>query len=498
MARQRKSKPHRRRSGGPSTEPRSEGPFREGRPAPPEATPSDGWTRPVAALGWLGLAAGALGALASPGSIAGAVSASTALAGTLTAVAVGFYRDRGARRAGLPRRRSPVAFPLGTLLLLGGTAALLYPCFVTREALHRIAEAYTYGPLVAVAFLFSGATLLIDGVDRHAPSEPELAVPDPQTLRERAAFFNPLQVLLVPAALFVPRLWSRIPIVAYLRESWAELDREAARAREARAKAGETGYDRGPIAVLCSGAVFLSLMEYFGHAPTLHELVDGLSDPADPGPLEPVLETVRSSAFYHGRHQRSGLIEFAWWSGWRVLGFFLLPALVIKVLLRGKILDHGLQTRGFWGHAWIYVGFFAYVLVAVLVVSYDDHFQTYYPFYEQASRSWFDFWTWELLYAAQFFSLEFFFRGFWLKASKNAMGSHAIYAMVGPYCMIHFGKPFPETLAAILAGVVLGTLALRTRSIWAGFLIHVSVALSMDVAALLQTTGLPERWWPAL
>ena len=37
-----------------------------------------------------------------------------------------------------------------------------------------------------------------------------------------------------------------------------------------------------------------------------------------------------------------------------------------------------------------------------------------------------------------------------------------------------------------IAGIVLGTLALRTRSIWLGVFIHVSVALSMDVAAIWQ------------
>jgi len=62
--------------------------------------------------------------------------------------------------------------------------------------------------------------------------------------------------------------------------------------------------------------------------------------------------------------------------------------------------------------------------------------------------------------------------------------------------MIHFGKPFLETMAAILAGVVLGTLSMKTRSIWSGFLIHVSVAISMDMAALLATRGLPETLWP--
>jgi arylsulfatase A-like enzyme len=53
--------------------------------------------------------------------------------------------------------------------------------------------------------------------------------------------------------------------------------------------------------------------------------------------------------------------------------------------------------------------------------------------------------------------------------------------MVVPYCMIHFGKPFLETMAAIVAVVVLGTLSMKTRSIWSGFLIHVSVAVSMDI-----------------
>jgi membrane protease YdiL (CAAX protease family) len=95
------------------------------------------------------------------------------------------------------------------------------------------------------------------------------------------------------------------------------------------------------------------------------------------------------------------------------------------------------------------------------------------------------------LYATQFFTLEFFFRGFLVFAGREAMGSSVIVAMVVPYCMIHFGKPWAEALAAILAGVVLGTLSLKTRSIWSGFLIHVTVAVSMDLAALLQTRGLP-------
>jgi membrane protease YdiL (CAAX protease family) len=56
--------------------------------------------------------------------------------------------------------------------------------------------------------------------------------------------------------------------------------------------------------------------------------------------------------------------------------------------------------------------------------------------------------------------------------------------MIVPYCMIHFQKPMAETFGAIIAGLVLGTLAMRTRSIWGGVAIHAAVALTMDVLAL--------------
>jgi len=240
-------------------------------------------------------------------------------------------------------------------------------------------------------------------------------------------------------------------------------------------------------------------MEYFGHGHHLRRLVDYFDPDWQMRFSEPETfwATLRASPFFGGPREQ-GLTDFVWWSGWRVLGFFLIPALVIKLVFRERLADYGLATAGFLKHAWIYIACFCLVLALVASVSFDESFNSYYPFYKQSSRSWYDFWAWQLLYAAQFFSLEFFFRGFWLKAAKRSMGSHAIYAMVVPYCMIHFGKPFLETLAATIAGVVLGTLALRTRSIWSGFLIHVSVAISMDLAALMQTTGLPERWWPAL
>lgn len=286
--------------------------------------------------------------------------------------------------------------------------------------------------------------------------------------------------LLLLLALFPgthPYVASLHPRVFFL-EAWRALDAEAAAER---AKADrERAYDYRPLVALAAGAVCLALMEYFGQADNLFELVERFT--ADEG------EAFRRSRWFE-------LSGHAWWALWRVLGYLVLPAIVV-VLSGQKIRDQGLETKGFREHAWIYgIGFYC-VVILVGAVSFEESFQTYYPFYSRSGRSWLDFWTWELLYAAQFFSLEFFFRGWWLRSMRSALGSHAIFAMVVPYCMIHFGKPFPETIAAIAAGVFLGTLAMKTRSIWSGFLIHVSVAISMDLAALLQRGEVPDRWLP--
>ena len=129
-------------------------------------------------------------------------------------------------------------------------------------------------------------------------------------------------------------------------------------------------------------------------------------------------------------------------------------------------------------------------------VSFREDFVAVYPFYRQAHRSGFDLLVWECLYLSQFACLEFFFRGFLLHACKPAFGANAILVMCLPYLMIHFPKPWLEATGAIFFGLFLGMLALRTRSIWGGVLVYVSIALSMDLLALLQTRGLPVRWWP--
>ena len=56
--------------------------------------------------------------------------------------------------------------------------------------------------------------------------------------------------------------------------------------------------------------------------------------------------------------------------------------------------------------------------------------------------------------------------------------------MAIPYVMIHFNKPVPETLGALVAGVVLGYLALKARSCVLGIALHFGVAITMDFLAI--------------
>ena len=67
----------------------------------------------------------------------------------------------------------------------------------------------------------------------------------------------------------------------------------------------------------------------------------------------------------------------------------------------------------------------------------------------------------------------------------------AIAVMLIPYCMIHFPKTAAESLGSIIAGLVLGYLAMKGRSIWGGVLLHWLIAIEMDVLSLIQRGQAP-------
>lgn len=190
------------------------------------------------------------------------------------------------------------------------------------------------------------------------------------------------------------------------------------------------------------------------------------------------------------------LLPEAWWFFWHLIAFFVIPLLTIKYILNDSVKHYGLGLGHLNQHKRWYVMLLAPILVFVVIVSFREDFVSHYPFYKLAHRSWLDLLLWEVFYLSQFFFVEFFFRGFILQACRPVFGVNAVFVMIVPYMMIHLSKPWLEASGAIFFGLFLGVLAMYTRSIWGGVLVHVSIALSMDIAALLQTKGLPQQFWP--
>lgn len=182
--------------------------------------------------------------------------------------------------------------------------------------------------------------------------------------------------------------------------------------------------------------------------------------------------------------------ELTSWSVGCFLAYMVFPAIVMLVGFGERPWQLGLTFRGFVRHLPIYLGL--YLLVApVILLAFRLFPETarVYPFYRQAGDSLDQFVRWQLIYGLQFLSLEFFFRGFLLMGLEKRFGLHAILVMVVPYCMIHYRKTWQESLAAVIAGLALGYLAMKTRSILGGVFIHWAVAITADIGAIASRGG---------
>lgn len=240
---------------------------------------------------------------------------------------------------------------------------------------------------------------------------------------------------------------------------------------------------RRVFAVLAAVCVSLLILHYSRYSTNFHALLGYLGQ-----------WRMQDAHYYLRALEASGWLElagYAWWTGCHLLTFILIPWLVIRWLFKEKMIDFGWRWNQVGAHWRGYVLLLSPILVFVVLVSFGEDFVNHYPFYGLAGRSWLDFLLWELLYMSQFIFLEFFFRGFMLNALRPALGANAIWVMCVPYLMIHFPKLWLEATGAILFGLFLGILALRSRSIWGGVLVHAGVALSMDIAALLRKQEMP-------
>lgn len=92
-------------------------------------------------------------------------------------------------------------------------------------------------------------------------------------------------------------------------------------------------------------------------------------------------------------------------------------------------------------------------------------------------------WSYEIAYVLFYYvSWEFYFRGFLLFGLRDRFGDlNAILIQTISSCLVHLGKPAGETIGAIIVGVIFGIIALRTRSIWYVFVLHILIGVLTDL-----------------
>lgn len=182
------------------------------------------------------------------------------------------------------------------------------------------------------------------------------------------------------------------------------------------------------------------------------------------------------------------LAQLGWWSTWSVALYVLVP--VGYALATGQdVRSYGLRLGLFRGEARIFAVLLPIIVAGAYLAAGQPRFQEVYPFYGQwpdGPGSPAGLALWWVMYALTFVGLEFFFRGFMVSAGFRLIGWWAIPAMAAPYCLLHLDKPLPEMVTSLFGGLLLGVVALRTRSILAGVLAHVTLAVGTDAAVLLR------------
>jgi membrane protease YdiL (CAAX protease family) len=93
--------------------------------------------------------------------------------------------------------------------------------------------------------------------------------------------------------------------------------------------------------------------------------------------------------------------------------------------------------------------------------------------------------TFELAYSLDFYTVELVFRGALVLGLISVIGKNALLPMASLYVFIHYGKPPAETISSFFGGYLLGYMAIYSRSVLAGTILHVFLALMMEVTAII-------------
>jgi membrane protease YdiL (CAAX protease family) len=159
----------------------------------------------------------------------------------------------------------------------------------------------------------------------------------------------------------------------------------------------------------------------------------------------------------------------------------LLPALIVKLVFREKLADYGVRL----GNRRRTVRSLLICAPIVLLIAYlsagSASLRSEYPINPLARTAGWGFALHALTYLLFYLGYEFQFRGFVQHGLDESMGAtNALFVQVLASVLFHLGKPVSEIYAAIVAGLLWGLLANRTRSLLSGTLQHYLLGISLD------------------
>jgi uncharacterized protein len=225
------------------------------------------------------------------------------------------------------------------------------------------------------------------------------------------------------------------------------------------------GQDRRSVTILLSSVVLMVIYLYQGnHNFFLSHFGSGFTD--------------RNQALTFGQVYQC-TVAFLLWA--------VIPIILIKFFIGDDLKEYGI-CLGDWRFGLKFFLLSIPILLPVLyLTSLNPEFPAEYPLSPLAARGTSGFVLWELTYLIYYLGFEFIFRGYMQLGLLKRLGPFlAIMAQTIPSTIVHWGKPEGETISAIVAGLAFGALAIRTRSILWGLMVHYFVGIATDFFCLLQ------------
>jgi len=164
--------------------------------------------------------------------------------------------------------------------------------------------------------------------------------------------------------------------------------------------------------------------------------------------------------------------------------FFLFPLIIIKLIFKEKLKNYGLTLGDKrYGLRFIIITIPLIVTPIIFLASHMPQVRAEYPLSKLVQDNASVFLLYEFSYVLLYYvGWEFFFRGYMLFGLREKFGdTYAILLQVIPSALLHFNKPESEFLGSIVLGIVLGYLALRTRSILYPLIIHSCIGVFTDL-----------------